>query len=184
MGQINVFNFLSLNGFYKGLNEDISWALHDDEQDERATQGMAQGGTLLFGRVTYEMMASFWPTPEAHKKFPAVAAGINKAEKIVFSRTLQHASWNNSRVINEDLISAVRDLKEQGRMMTILGSGSLVTQLSEAGLIDGFEFLINPVALGQGTPIFSGAHKKLNFQLLEAKARKTGLVLLRYKLLP
>jgi Dihydrofolate reductase len=182
MGTVSVFNFLSLNGFYKGENDDISWSLPDPEQDKRAEEGMASAnGILLFGRKTYEMMASFWPTAEAAKNYPGVAEGINRAEKIVFSKSLKEAKWNNSRVMSGDLIQAVRELKNQGRTITILGSGTIVTQLAEAGLIDGYEFLLNPVALGAGTSIFSGAHKNIDMELLEVNKRANGIVHLRYR---
>ena len=97
MAKLNVFNFITVNGFYKGANEDISWHKHDDpEASQFAADSSTSGGMLLFGRVTYEMMAGFWPTPAAAEAYPEVAKGMNSMEKIVFSNTLKCVDWENS----------------------------------------------------------------------------------------
>src|SRR5262245_26221736 len=103
MRKLTVFNFLTLNGFYKGANDDISWHNHGNEEGEFAAKGAQSENVLVFGRKTYEMMAGFWPTAEAHKRAPAVADGMNKSEKIVFSKNLKKAAWNNSKLIKGDL---------------------------------------------------------------------------------
>src|SRR5580698_7653703 len=132
MRKLNVFNFLTLNGFYKGLNEDISWHVHGGEEGKFSEEGAQSGSTLLFGRVTYQMMEAFWPTPAAKESMPVVADGMNKAEKIVFSKTLKKADWNNTKIIKGDLIEEVKKLKKlPGVGITILGSGSIVTQLAD-----------------------------------------------------
>jgi tryptophan-rich sensory protein len=96
MRKLTVFNFVTINGYFKGSKGDISWHRHGAEENEYAAASLKSGNTLLFGRVTYEMMASYWPTPVAIKNDPIVARGMNNADKIVFSRTLKKAEWDNT----------------------------------------------------------------------------------------
>ena len=182
MRKLGMFNFATLNGFFKGPGGDIGWHRHGAEENEYAAEGAGSGSVLLFGRVTYEMMAGYWPTPMAAKNDPAVAAGMNKSEKIVFSRTLKKAEWSNTKIIKGDLVEEVKKLKRgPGNDMTILGSGSIVTQLAEAGLIDSFQIMVDPVALGSGTPVFEGLKGVLSLNLTKTRAFKSGVVLLCYE---
>ncbi|WP_437510599.1 dihydrofolate reductase family protein [Sorangium sp. So ce1099] len=182
MGTLTVFNFMTLDGYFKGPNGDISWNSHGAEEGELAASALKSENTLLFGRVTYEHMASFWPTPDAIKNAPAIAGGMNRAEKVVFSRTLQKAEWSNTRLVSGNLEEEVRRMKQvPGKNMTVLGSGSIVTQLAQAGLVDGFELMVNPVALGDGTPIFKGLKERLNLKLTETRTFRSGVVLLCYQ---
>src|ERR1041384_6855121 len=98
MRRLTVFNFVSMNGYFKGANEDISWA-HSRPENDYGAEMLKAGDVLLFGRKTYEVMVQLWPTPEAMKSAPEIAEGMNKAEKIVFSRTLDQAAWNNTHVM-------------------------------------------------------------------------------------
>ena len=181
MAKLTVFNFISLDGYYKGLNDDISWNKHNSEEAEFSAGSLQADNMLLFGRVTYEMMAGFWPTPMAMEKLPKVAAGMNSAEKIVFSTTLKKADWNNTRV-SINLIDEVKKLKQtSGKDMTILGSGSILSQLASAGLIDTYQVMINPVAIGAGTPIFKNIKQKLELKLVNTRVFKSGTVLLDYQ---
>jgi dihydrofolate reductase len=163
MGQLSVFNFTSLDGYYKGPGGDISWHNHDEEGQRFSIESMKPGNTLVFGRVTYEMMAGFWPSAAAIENMPEVAAGMNEGEKIVFSKTMQKLK------------------KTPGKHMTILGSGSLVSQLGEAGLIDEYLFMVDPIALGGGTPIFAGIGHPVRLKLVSNRAFKNGAVLLGYE---
>ncbi|WPU94237.1 dihydrofolate reductase family protein [Mucilaginibacter sabulilitoris] len=187
MRKLTAFNFITLNGYYKGANGDISWHVHnahnqDTEESNLAEKGANSGNILLFGRVTYQMMASYWPTRQAIASSPVVAEGMNKADKIVFSKTLQKADWNNTILINGNLVEEVRKLKQQqGNNITILGSGSVITQLAEAGLIDEYQFMVDPVAIGRGTPIFHNINHPLNLKLTQAKTFKSGAVVLSYQ---
>jgi dihydrofolate reductase len=134
MKKLTVFNLMTLDGYIAGEGGDISWHNVDEEFQELAKQASNSGNSLLFGRVTYELMASYWPTPEAIKNDPIVAAGMNKAEKIVFSRTLGKVDWNNTRLVKDDMLAEVRKLKQQpGKDLTVLGSGSIVA-VSAAGI--------------------------------------------------
>lgn len=181
MKTLSAFTFLTLNGFYKGPNEDISWHHHGGEEAKFSEEGLAQDSILLFGRKTYEMMVAFWPTLMAKQSFPKVADGMNTAEKIVFSRTLKKADWNNTRIIGGNIVNEVRKLKQSGtKDMTILGSGSIVTLLAEHVLIDTYQIMIDPVALGSGTPIFNGLKNKLDLQLTDVQRFKSGIVVLSY----
>jgi dihydrofolate reductase len=180
MAKLNVFNFTTLNGFYKGPDDDTSWA-HDNPDNEYAAESLSPGGILLFGRVTYELMVKYWPTPAALKDAPAVAEGMNSAEKIVFSRTLDRAVWNRTRIVRDHIEDEVRKLKTAGKDMTILGSGSIVNQLAQQGLIDEYQIMVHPVALGDGTPFLKGAKQKLKLKLFTTRAFKNGNVLLCYR---
>lgn len=183
MAKISVFNFISLNGCYKGAKEDISWHKQGDksEEGEYAKRSLKADSILLFGRTTYDMMSSFWPTPLAAKTFPEVAKGMNAAEKIVFSTKLKKADWNNTTLIKGNLIEEVKKLKKSVKDITILGSGSLIAQLSEYGLIDTYQFMIDPVVVANGTSIFDKIKQNIDLKLLETKVFKSGAVLLSYR---
>jgi dihydrofolate reductase len=182
MRKLSVFNFLTLNGFYKGLAEDISWHKHGEEEAEFASEGAKTESVLLYGRKTYEMMASFWPTPEGKKFNADVAEGMNNSEKIVFSKTLKAATWQNTRIIRDNIVEEIKKLKKTpGKDMTMLGSGSILTQFADAGLIDVYQFMVDPVALGDGTPLFNGLSKSLDLKLTGSKTFRTGVVLLNYE---
>jgi dihydrofolate reductase len=182
MGKLTVFNFITLNGFFEGPNRDISWHRHGAEENEYAIETLKSGSTLLFGRVTYEMMASYWPTPTAIKNDPIVARGMNDADKIVFSRTLEKVEWDNSRLVKDNIVKEIRTMKQvPGKDMTLLGSGSILTQLAEHGLIDEYQIMVDPVALGDGTPLFKDIRHKLDLKLTMTKVFRSGVVLLCYQ---
>jgi len=181
MGKLSVFNFTTLNGFYKGANEDISWHKHVNQESEFAENSLQADNILLFGRVTYQMMAGYWPTPMAMENDAKIAEGMNRSEKIVFSNTLKTAEWNNTRIVSGDIIAEVKKLKEtSGKDMTILGSGTIVTQLAGHGLIDSYLIMIDPVAIGVGTPLFHNIKHNLSLKLTDTKVFKSGVVLLSY----
>jgi dihydrofolate reductase len=182
MNKLSVFNFVTLNGYFQGPEGDISWHRHGQEESEYAAEGLKGGSTLLFGRVTYEQMASFWPTPDALKNAKVVAEGMNKADKIVFSRTLKKAEWNNTRLVKDNMVEEIKRLKQiPGKGLTVLGSGSILTQLAEAGLIDEYQLMVDPVLLGNGTPIFKNLRHKLDLKLTMTRTFKSGVVVLCYQ---
>ena len=181
MGKLNVFNFITLNGFYKGTGEDISWHRHGPEESQYATEGAGSGRIILFGRKTYEMMAGYWPTPDAFKNNPGVAEGMNSSEKIVFSRTLKKAAWNNTRLIGDNITGEIRKMKKSSEKdLVILGSGSIVTQFADEGLIDEYLIMLDPVVLGDGSSIFKNIRRKLELRLVNSRVFKSGVVLLTY----
>ncbi len=181
MRKLTVFNLITLDGYIAGEGGDISWHNVDEEFQELANAASNSGNTLLFGRVTYELMAGFWPTPEAIRTDPIVAAGMNKSEKIVFSRTLQKADWNNTRLVKDGMLDEVRRLKQgTGKDLTVLGSGSIVAQLAEEGLIDEYQVLLNPVVIGKGKTMFEGLKHRLALKLVRTRTFGNGNVLLTY----
>ena len=185
MRKLVVFNQVTLDGYFAGAGGDIGWA-HKDTKDAQwnafVAENAGSGGLLLFGRITYELMASYWPTPHAAKNDPIVAQRINNLPKVVFSRTLDKASWNNTKLVRGDLVAEVRRMKQEpGAGMTILGSGSIATQLAGAGLIDEFQFVVNPVILGAGRTMFDGIKTKLTLKLIQTRTFDNGNVLLCYQ---
>ena len=183
MRKLIVFNHVSLDGYFTDRNGDMSWAhKRDSEWNAFVAQNAAGRSQLLFGRKTYDMMASYWPTPAAMKNSPAVAEGINNASKVVFSRTLDRAAWKNTKLLKGDLVQEVRKLKnESGDTMVILGSGSIVSQLSQAGLIDEYQIVMSPIVLGEGRTLFDGVEKKQPLKLAKSRAFGNGNVLLCYE---
>jgi dihydrofolate reductase len=184
MRKLVVFNSVTLDGYFSGPGGDISWAhkgSEDAEWNAFVAENAGSGGQLLFGRITYELMASYWPTSEAMKSYPDVAKGMNELPKVVFSRTLDKVSWNNTRLVKGNLAEEVRAMKkEPGEDMTILGSGSIVSQLAQEGLIDEYQLIVNPVVLGKGRTMFDGIKAKLALQLTRTRTFANGNILLCY----
>ena len=182
MRKLVVFNRVTMDGYFTGVNGDLSWAHNaskDAEWSAFVEDNATSGGLLLFGRITYEMMVAYWPTPAAKKDDPVVAQGINNLPKVVFSRTLDKASWNNTKLVKGDVVAEIQRMKiETGKDMVILGSGSIVSQLTREGLIDGYKIVVNPVVLGAGRTMFEGVKAKL--ALTKTRAFGNGNVLLCY----
>jgi dihydrofolate reductase len=174
-----------LDGYFVDVNGDMSWAKADHQDAEWnafVSENASGGGVLMFGRITYELMASFWPTPIAIENMPVVAEGMNSMPKVVFSRTLAQASWNNTKLVKGDLVAEVRKMKEEpGKDIVILGSGSIVSQLASEGLFDSYQIVVNPVVLGKGRTMFEGIGGKLNLRLTATRAFRNGNVLLCYE---
>ena len=183
MRKVHVFNNVSLDGFFTDEKSDMSWAHKRDEEWNTFAGGNAGGdGELLFGRVTYEMMAAFWPSPQAAQMMPQVAEGMNRMRKTVFSRTLDVASWQNTTLVKEEVVPAVRTMKQQpGPDMVILGSGSIVSQLTESGLVDEYQIVVNPIVLGKGRTLFETVDHKVNLRLTKTRAFKNGNVVHWYE---
>ena len=181
MRKLTVFNFVSLNGYFQGAGGDISWA-HSRPENDYGAEMLEANDLLLFGRKTYEMMVQFWPTPEAMKTAPEIAEGMNKAEKIVFSRTLDKVEWNNARLLKDDIVEEIKKMKQtSGSNMTVLGSGSIVNQFADAGLIDEIQLMVHPVALSEGTPILKDIKKNLELKLTDSKTFDSGNIVLVYQ---
>jgi dihydrofolate reductase len=182
MRAIRVFENVSLDGFFTDENGDMSWAHRHDEEWTAFTSGNAGGeAELLFGRVTYEMMAAFWPTAEAARMLPEVAAGMNRMKKFVASRTLKDARWQGTTLLNGDVVAEARRLKEKtGPDLLILGSGSIVSQLTEARLIDHYQIVLSPIVLGRGRTLFETVTVKRPLQLVSSRQFKNGNVVLTY----
>ena len=183
MRKLTVFNQVSLDGYFTDAHGDMSWAHRSDpEWDAFAQSNATGGGTLLFGRITYEQMASFWPTAQAKQMMPVVADAMNTLPKVVFSRTLNKATWANTALVRTDLVEAVRGLKQAaGSDLVILGSGTIVSQLAQAGLVDVFQVVLNPLVLGQGRTMFEGVDHRLPLKLTDTRRFTNGNVVLSYE---
>jgi len=184
MRRLVVFNSVTVDGYFTDKNNDMSWAHKQDDPEWNAftAENAKSGGELLFGRVTYDLMASFWPTPAAAKIAPEVAENINQAPKVVFSRSMEKAEWNNTRVIKGDLVEEIRKLKEApGDGLVLMGSGSIISQIATAGVIDEYQMVVNPIALGKGRTMFEGIKDTLSLKLASTRAFQNGNVLLTYK---
>jgi Dihydrofolate reductase len=185
MRRLSVFNNVSLDGYFVDANGrmDFAYTGADDPEWMEFVSGNASGsGALLFGRVTYDMMASWWPTPQAKTAMPAVAEGMNRSAKYVVSRTMGDASWSNTTVLKGDLVSTIRSLKQSdGPGIVILGSGSIVAQLAPAKLIDEYQLVVKPVVLGGGRTMFDGLPAPVALKPTRSRTFRNGSVLLCYE---
>ena len=184
MRKLVVFNSVSLDGYFTDARNDMSWAhVEDPEWNAFAAENAKGGGVLVFGRITYEMMSSFWPTPAAAKQFPDVATGMKSQPKVVFSRTMDKASWNNTKLVKSDLPGEIRKMKkESGEGMVILGSGTIVSQLTQEGLIDEFQIIVVPIVLGKGRTLFEGVKDRVKLKRTNTRNFKNGNVFSSYEL--
>lgn len=186
MKKINVFNFVSIDGFFAGPNGEIDWFKAVEPDDEWFNYTHKQAGsnsTLIFGHTTYEMMKSFWPTPDAIKMDPGMAQSVNHSPKIVFSKTLksvkEEPNWTNITFLNEINKEEVCALKAKTDM-TILGSGTIVQQFTNLDLIDEYSLVVVPIILGAGKPMFADVKEK-SLKLIDVKKFSNGLVVQKYK---
>ena len=178
MRKVVVFNSISLDGYFTDGTNDVAWAHKRDAEWQSFTAENAGGDAeLLFGRKTYEMMAGFWPTPQALQAMPKVAESMNRMRKTVFSHTLKSADWENSRLAQADLATEIRRMKsEPGPNLLILGSGEIVAQLTQAGLIDAYQLVVVPIVLGSGRTLFEGVTGKPRLELTKTRAFENGNV--------
>jgi dihydrofolate reductase len=188
MRKITAFENTSLDGYFAGPNGEIDWfvasshAGNQTEEDEFAIDSIKSTDTLLFGRVTYELMASYWPTADAMKNNPTLAERMNNLHKIVFSRTLDKVEWQNTRLLKDNIEEEIQEMKNQPeKNMAIRGSGSIVSMLAQRGLFDEYSIMVNPVILGGGRSIFQGIKDRLHLERLETRTFKSRNVLLHYQ---
>ena len=181
MRKLFSFNMVTLDGFFEGQDHNIDWHNVDEEFNEFAIAQLNEIGVLLFGRVTYQMMASYWPTSEAVKNDPVVADLMNRMSKIVVSKTITTAEWNNTKLIKDQIADKISRLKKQsGQDLAIFGSANLMSALMRLDLIDEHRVMVNPVILGTGTPLFQ-TKDKFNLRHLRTRAFGNGNVLLCYE---
>lgn len=182
MRKLFVFNLVTLDGYFEGPNREIDWHNVDAEFNEYAIDMLNSVDALIFGRVTYELMASYWPTPDAIKSDPIVAEKMNTLPKIVFSRTLEKVEWNNTRLVKADIEEEIKKMKKQsGKDMALLGSGSILSLFARQGLIDEYRIMVNPVVLGDGKPLFKDIKDRLDLKLTKTRTFGNGNVLLYYQ---
>ncbi len=182
MRKLFAFNMVTLDGFFEGPNHDISWHHVDDEFNAFAIEQTSTVGAILFGRVTYELMASYWPTAAAQSDDPVVAHLMNSLPKVVFSRTLHKAEWNNTRLIKDNVAGQVVKMKQEpGNDLAVFGSANLLSSLMRMNLVDEHRVMVNPVLIGGGTPLFRNIDQKVNLKLVKTRTFKSGNVLLYYQ---
>ena len=188
MGSVGVFVHLTLDGYFAGPRGEIDWfkVIRPDDEYGAYTHGQSQSGsTLVFGRTTYEMMKSYWPTPNVIAADPQMARVVNESPKIVFSKTMRAAeegpNWKNVTLLREIDPAVVRKREgPSGRAFTILGSGTIVRQFANLGLIDEYAVVVVPLLLGAGKPLFEGVRES-RLELVESRSFRNGLVVLRYR---
>ncbi len=183
MRNLYVFNMITVDGFFEGSQKwDLSWHNVDAEFNDFAIAQLDATGMLLFGRVTYAGMAGYWASPDALKDDPQVANRMNAIPKVVFSRTLDQADWNNTRLIKSNLPEEILKIKQApGKEIALFGSANLMATLLQHNLIDEYRLIVNPVVLGKGRPLFAETLGPLKLKLLQARPFQSGNVLLTYK---
>jgi len=185
MRKIIVSNVVTLDGFFEGTNRELDWFVTGKEFFEYAGNLLKEVDAILFGRITFEQMAAYWPNTTDDD--PLITEKMNSLQKIVISKSLENINsfavkWNNSTFIHNDLEEEIHKLKQQlGKDIVIFGSGMLVSSLTNAGLIDKYNIIVTPVILGKGNPLFKGLNKKLNLKLINTKTLGSGVVILSYK---
>jgi|ERR1044072_271228 len=187
MRKVIVSMNVTLDGYMAGRNCELDWHFNywNEEMAEHACQQLSKTDTILLGRVTYLAMARYWPYQAFNLSFPrehiAFADMMNSHLKIVFSKTLERASWNNSRLVNRNFKTEISRLKKQeGKDIIIYGSGKLVNSLMQSGLIDEYELWVHPVLLGEGKALFTGIQDMHTLKLKRTIPFDSGVVILYY----
>jgi len=183
MRKVIASNLVSLDGYISGPNGEIDWFVNiADKEFENCSVGLINSiGTILFGRITYQLMESYWPDATTETDDQRIIDAMNNYQKIVFSKTLNKADWKNSRLVKGNVIDEVIKLKKQsGKDMVIYGSGSIVSILAQKNLIDDYRIFVCPIVLGNGKPLLSSIKEKINLKLLDMRKFKSGLILLHY----
>jgi len=184
MRKLSVFNSISLDGYFTDKNSDLGWAYmnQDKEWTDFISTNASGDSEMLFGRVTYEMMKAYWPTPAAAEHLPTVANRMNSASKVVFSRSVKESDWQNTRFYNGDIVEEVRRMKSQtGPDMIIMGSGSIVQQLTDVHLVDAYQFIVTPVVLGAGRTMFEKITEPMQLKRTTVREFGNGNVLMKYE---
>lgn len=182
MRKLISFMVVTLDGYSEGPEGEFDWPNVDDEFNEFAISQLNDIDTLVFGRVTYEGMASYWPTPAALEGDPAVADRMNTIPKVVLSSTLDTADWQNTRLVTEDAAEAITELKQRsGKDLAIFGSATLTASLIEQGLVDELRVMVHPILLGGGKSLFAGLHRRVPVELERTIVFSSGNVLLHYR---
>ena len=180
MRKIIVSNMVSLDGYISGPNGELDWFVWDKDLERYTVEMMGSVDTILFGRVTYEMMASYWPTDTAND--PYIRERMNNLPKFVFSRTLEKVGWNNSTLVaNMDPERMLRMKRMAGKNIVVLGSGGIVNSLTRLGLIDEYRIIVNPVILGGGKSMFKGLEESRKLKLIDTRQFGSGVAILTYR---
>ncbi len=186
MRNVILLMHVSLDGFVAGPNGEMGWIHLDDGLIDYVADLTATADTALFGRVTYQMMEGYWPT--AAESATATqhdidhARWVNPAPKIVFSRTLEQVTWQNSSIVRDHIPEEIARLKGQpGKDLLMIGSASTAHTFMQLGLIDEYRINVNPVVLGGGMPLFPALENPIQLELISAKTFDSGVVGLHYQ---
>jgi len=185
MRKLIFFMHTSLDGFVAGVNGEMNWIKVDDAMFDFVGTMTDQADTALYGRLTYQMMESYWPTagenPNASKHDIEHSIWYNKVSKIVLSRTIKESGKNNTKVISENISDQINKIKQQdGQNILIFGSPSASNSLLNEGLVDEFWIFVNPILLGQGIPLFKDISESVKLSLIETKTFDIGVIALHY----
>jgi dihydrofolate reductase len=185
MRKVIVSEMITLDGFFAGPDGEIDWHVVDEDFNERTLEFFRSVDTLVFGRVTYELMAKYWPTEAAQTDDPLIAEKMNTLPKVVFSRTLEKAEWGEWRdvtAVKGNPEEEIAKLKQgPGKDIVIFGSGEIVSILARAGLIDDYLLYVSPVVLGSGIPLFKSMKEGIKLQLVNVQNLSSGVVRLHYR---
>ncbi len=180
MRKVIVSNLVTLDGFFEGPKGELDWFIVEEEFFDYVKELFETVDTILFGRKTYQMMEKYWPTADDND--PTITHQMNKLPKIVFSKTLANAEWNNSKIIRDNIAEEIHEMKKlPGKNMVIFGSGEIVSFLTNQGLVDEYRIILNPVILGKGNPMFKSINEKIKLNLLKSKKLKSGVMILYYE---
>ncbi|MCW2916134.1 MAG: dihydrofolate reductase [Actinomycetia bacterium] len=182
MRKIFSFMAMSVDGYHAGPNQELDWQNLDEEFNAFSLEQLSEVDTLLFGRVTYEVMVAYWPTQQGTDYDTGIAARMNNVHKIVISRTLDKADWSNTRLITDNIDEELAAVKQRpGKDIAIFGSSTLTANLLRMGLVDELRLLVNPIALGVGRTLFKSTGERTRLELLKTRPFKSGNVLLYYR---
>jgi dihydrofolate reductase len=185
MRKIISFMHISLDGFVAGPNGEMNWIKVDEELFDHIGKRISQTDSALYGRVTYQMMESYWPNagkePGASKHDIEHSKWYNKAHKLVLSKTMQGASLANTTIISDNLSSEINKIKQgAGSEILLFGSPTATHALIQQNLIDGYWLFVNPIIIGQGIPLFTGIKDKTKLKLLTTQQFTSGVTELNY----
>lgn len=181
MRRLILSQMVSLDGYFAGPHDEIDWHVVGEEFNAHAAAFLDSLDLLVFGRVTYELMASYWPTAAGLEDDPIIARKMNALAKVVFSRTLTQVDWQNARLASAGPADEIAQLKQQpGKDMAIFGSGTIVSALAPQGLIDEYRIFVNPVLLGSGKPLITGVSDRIGLKHVGTEIIGSGVVALTY----
>lgn len=173
---------VSLDGFYEGKNHELDWHKVDVEHNDYAIDIFNQTSTLLFGRKTYQLMEQYWPTEQSKDDSQLVADRMNQLPKVVFSRTLEAVNWNETVLVKDHVTDYLHDLKRTAEKdLMIIGSGELVSFLTDVRLIDEYQVIVSPIILGEGKKFLENISHRVPLNIVSTRTFKTGNVLLCYQ---
>jgi dihydrofolate reductase len=171
---------MTLDGFC-----DHTAMIADDEIHQHYNELLRSARTLVYGRITYQLMESYWPTvvknPTGNKPTDEFAVIIDNISKIVFSHTLKNVEWENAKLAKRDIKEEVLELKQQAGKPILVGSPSLIVTLMNLNLIDEFQLCVHPIILGNGLPLFKNINDRINLKLLKTKTFGSGSIMLYYE---